>query len=145
MRNLLLAAEAAERDATQQLLPHLLGRPESRSGLLGVDRARRDRVHTNPMTCPLHRERPREVHDAGLCRGGVHGAGAARPRVRRNHVHDLGVVPTAVRDAPPELARAMKGAVEDDAHNGAPPIRRQLLGPNEEVTGSVVHQGRQRT
>ncbi len=39
MRDLFLAPEAPERDAPEQLLPDLLGRPETFARLLGVDRA----------------------------------------------------------------------------------------------------------
>ena len=34
----------------------------------------------------------------------------------------------------------MKRSVEDDPDDGAPPIRREILGPHEEVAGCVVHQ-----
>jgi len=38
----------------------------------------------------------------------------------------------------------MEGSVEDDSDHGAPAVRREILRPNQEVAGGVVHQRRER-
>src|SRR6476469_4300948 len=84
MCDLVFAAESSERNAPQQLLAELFGRPESGARLLGVDRARCDGVHTDPVLRPLDRERSREVDDTGFRCCGMNGAGAPGPGVARD-------------------------------------------------------------
>src|SRR5262249_39348647 len=60
-RDLLLAAEAAERNLPQQRLAHGLVRPETLACLLRIDRPRRDRVDTDAVRSPFDGERPRQT------------------------------------------------------------------------------------
>src|SRR5437588_1327225 len=141
VRNLVLAAEAAQRHLGEHRGTDLLRRPEPLARLRRVDGTRSDRVHADPVRRPLDGERAREVDDAGLRRRRVDGAWPARPGVRRDDVHDL-AASAALDRPPPELPRAEEGAVEDDPEDGAPAVRREVLRPHAEVARGVVHERR---
>ena len=75
----------------------------------------------------------------GLRRRRVDEARAARPRVRRADVDDR--ARRARGDvAAAELTRAEERAVERDVDDGAPRVRRHVLGRHREVRGRVVDQ-----
>src|SRR5919197_2372035 len=143
VRDLVLAPEAAERDLREHRGAHLLRRPEPLPRLRRVDRAGRERVHANPVRRPFDRQRPCEVDDARLRGRRVDGPRPAGPGVRRDDVDDL-AASAALDCPPPELAGAEERAVEDYPENGAPGVRREVLGPDEEVARRVVHERRHR-
>ena len=97
----------------------------------------RDGVDPNPMPRPLDRQRLRHRHHAGLGRRRVNRPGTARPRVVGQDRHDGAAA--ALRDhAPADGARAVIAAVQHDADDGVPAVRREILGAAHEVAGGVV-------
>ena len=103
------------------------------------EQAGHDRVHLDPVRAPLDGERLGQILHTGLRGRAVREAGTTRPGVRRPDVDHR---PPRAREqvTPTELATAQEGAVERDIDDGAPRVRRHVLGRNGEVGRGVVHE-----
>ena len=116
------------------------GRPEARLRAFGLERARRDAVHTDPVTGPLDRERARHREHPRLGACAVDGPGSPGPGIGGQDVEN-GSAASAFDHAPPRGARAEEAAVQDDVDDVAESLLGEPLRRTHEVAGGVVDQG----
>src|SRR5215218_8891662 len=129
------SSKATERNVLSQMVPERL-RHEAFHSLRIFDWTRRDRVHADSISPPLHREVARQRINTSLRRRYVklH----RRPQImkRRTDVQNLSAILFELRK---RRAANVEGAFEIDVNYSSKSIRRQLLSRAEKVAGSSVH------
>ena len=128
-------AEAADGNAIDDLLQHLLGH---RAHHVGVDVARRDGVHGDVDLGPFLRQRLGEAVDAGLGRRVVHLAVLAGLAVDRADVHDAPEL--ALAHALDDVAAHVEAAGQVGADDLVPGIEAHLVQRAVPGDAGVVHQ-----